>query len=173
MTDLKNRIILDDGTVICSSKAMIEMLYNNHDLSGIFCNDPKDEDEWKLAQRLCDSKIDGPTYAAESQMTGINWYDAWFTPEPYKSLDILDWCLQKCQNDEEKSRVQIEFLEFEKRNMIPVIKHLLFCVNTWRENNIFWGVGRGSSVSSFVLYLIGLNRINPIKYNLDVAEWLK
>ena len=36
-----------------------------------------------------------------------------------------------------------------------------YLVDTMRNNNIVWGVGRGSSVGSFVLYKIGINRINP------------
>jgi DNA polymerase III alpha subunit len=42
-----------------------------------------------------------------------------------------------------------------------------------RNNNIVWGVGRGSCVSSFVLFLIGIHKINPIYYDLDVSEFLK
>jgi DNA polymerase III alpha subunit len=42
-----------------------------------------------------------------------------------------------------------------------------------RKNNILWGVGRGSSVASFVLYLIGIHRINSLFYNLPIEEFLK
>jgi len=48
-----------------------------------------------------------------------------------------------------------------------------YLVDLMRENNIVWGVGRGSSVSSFVLFLIGIHRINSIYYDLDVEEFLK
>ena len=44
---------------------------------------------------------------------------------------------------------------------------MIFLVDTLRQNNVIWGVGRGSSVSSYVLYLIGINRINPMKFNLN------
>jgi DNA polymerase III alpha subunit len=42
-----------------------------------------------------------------------------------------------------------------------------------KENKIVWGVGRGSSVASYVLYLIGVHRIDSIKYDLDIREFLK
>ena len=35
------------------------------------------------------------------------------------------------------------------------------------------GVGRGSSVASYILYLIGVHRIDSIKYNLDWKEFLR
>jgi DNA polymerase III alpha subunit len=42
-----------------------------------------------------------------------------------------------------------------------------------RENDIVWGVGRGSSVASYTLYLIGVHKIDSIKYELDINEFLK
>jgi len=42
-----------------------------------------------------------------------------------------------------------------------------------RENGIVWGVGRGASVASYVLYLIGVHRINSIQYGLDWREFLR
>ena len=38
-----------------------------------------------------------------------------------------------------------------------------------RENNIVWGVGRGSPVASYVLFLIGVHRINSIP--CMVPDW--
>jgi DNA polymerase III alpha subunit len=51
--------------------------------------------------------------------------------------------------------------------------YLKYLVDTLRENKILWGVGRGSSVASYVLYLIGVHKIDSLKYNLDIAEFLK
>ena len=42
-----------------------------------------------------------------------------------------------------------------------------------KDNNIVYGVGRGSSVSSYILYLIGVHRVNSLKFNLDIKEFLK
>ena len=57
--------------------------------------------------------------------------------------------------------------------MLPVLRHLVYMVDHFRREGITWGVGRGSSVSSFVLYLIGINRINPLEFGLDIKEFLK
>jgi DNA polymerase III alpha subunit len=51
--------------------------------------------------------------------------------------------------------------------------YLKYLVDAMRENKIVWGVGRGSSVASYVLYLIGVHRIDSIKYDLDIKEFLK
>ena len=57
--------------------------------------------------------------------------------------------------------------------MYPVLRFLVYFTDTLRDKNIVWGVGRGSSVASYVLYLIGVHRINSIRYNLDITEFLK
>ena len=42
-----------------------------------------------------------------------------------------------------------------------------------RKNNIVWGVGRGSSVASFVLFLIGVHKINSLYYDISIDEFLR
>lgn len=170
--DLGNRTVLDDGTVICKSSALIELLYAGQDLDGIFCQDIEDEQEWLSANKERDTAWPGPIYTDKPMYTDIDWYQHWFTPEPWASIDLKTWCIDRCKSDAEIARVEFELNEFESRDMFPIMKHLIYCVDTWRKNGIFWGVGRGSSVCSFVLYLIGINRINPLEFDLDLNEWL-
>jgi DNA polymerase III alpha subunit len=74
---------------------------------------------------------------------------------------------------EQKVRVTEELTLFAQHNMIPLLKYLKYLVDTMRKNNIVWGVGRGSSVASYCLYLIGVHKIDSIKYSLDIKEFLK
>ena len=94
-------------------------------------------------------------------------------PESYYQINVLQWLLDKCQTDEERMRVQLEYDLFEKKQFIRVLQFLIYFVNTLRANNIVWGVGRGSSVASFCLFLIGVHKINPLLYNLDIKEFLR
>ena len=66
-----------------------------------------------------------------------------------------------------------ELAEFERREMFDLLRYMIYLVDFMRENNIIWGVGRGSSVASYVLYLIGVHKIDSIKYNLDWREFLR
>jgi DNA polymerase III alpha subunit len=97
----------------------------------------------------------------------------WFIPSDYKHMDILDWLYNQCPTVEIKQRVTDELTLFAKNDMIPVLKTMKYVVDTLRKNNIVWGVGRGSSVSSYVLYLIGIHKIDSIKYNLPIDEFFK
>ena len=97
----------------------------------------------------------------------------WFMPEEYINMDIAKWVLDKCQTQEELQRVGEELLLYQERDLFPLLKQLKYIIDVWRENNIIWGVGRGSSVASYVLYLIGTHKINSMYYDLDIREFLK
>lgn len=100
--------------------------------------------------------------------------EKWYMPEEYKNIDIWNHILDLCPDDVEAcARVTNELYEFEKRNMLPVLKFLVYLVDVTKKNNIVLGVGRGSSVASYCLYLLGVHRIDSIKYDLDIKEFLK
>lgn len=97
----------------------------------------------------------------------------WFMPDEYKDFDIAKWLLDLCRNETELQRTGSELLLYAERDMLDLLRYLKYFVDTLRNNNIIWGVGRGSSVASFVLYLIGVHRINSITYNLDIEEFIR
>ena len=96
----------------------------------------------------------------------------WFIPDEYKLLDIEKYLVEQCP---EKNYIRLaeELALFEQNNMIPVLKTMKYVVDTLRKNNIVWGVGRGSSVSSYVLFLIGIHKIDSVKYALPIDEFFK
>ena len=97
----------------------------------------------------------------------------WFISKEYSNLDIEKFCLDKCLTEEETARTKLELALFRKHNMLNMLKTMKYIVDTMRKNNIVWGVGRGSSVASYVLYLIGVHKIDSIKYKLPIEEFFK
>jgi DNA polymerase III alpha subunit len=98
----------------------------------------------------------------------------WFMPMDYKTMDIEAWIWEQCPPwDPEHTRVQEELEAYKARNMLDLLRWLKYFVDTCRANNVVWGVGRGSSVASYVLFLIGVHKINSLKYNLDWQEFLR
>ena len=97
----------------------------------------------------------------------------WLMPEQYKTMDIAQYVLNQCQGEAELQRAGEELLLFQERDMFVLLRYLKYLVDTMRENNIVWGVGRGSSVASFVLFLLGIHRINSLYYDLSIDEFLK
>ena len=97
----------------------------------------------------------------------------WLMPEQYKTMDIAQYILNQCQGEAELQRAGEELLLFQERDMFVLLRYLKYLVDTMRTNNIVWGVGRGSSVASFVLFLLGIHRINSLYYDLSIDEFLK
>jgi DNA polymerase III alpha subunit len=96
----------------------------------------------------------------------------WYMPDEYKTMDIEKFLVDQCPK-ENYVRLVEEIELFRQHNMIDLLRYLKYLVDTMRKNNIVWGVGRGSSVASYCLYLIGVHKIDSIKYELDINEFLK
>ena len=97
----------------------------------------------------------------------------WHMPVEYKDMDIAEYVLGLCKADHELQRVGQELLLFQERDLFDLLRYLKYLVDTLRKNNVVWGVGRGSSVASYVLFLIGVHKIDSLYYNLDIEEFLK
>lgn len=98
----------------------------------------------------------------------------WNIAEEFKQLNIREYILQQHQlTDEQINRVDLELNEFYQRDLVDLLRFLAYLVSVLRSNDIIYGVGRGSSIASYVLYLLGVHRIDSFKFNLDIKEFLK
>lgn len=97
----------------------------------------------------------------------------WHMPEEYKQLDIAEYVLGLCTTEAELQRVGHELLLFQERDLFNLLRYLKYLVDLMIENKVIWGVGRGSSVASYVLYKLGVHRIDSMFYNLEPEEFLR
>ena len=117
--------------------------------------------------------------ALDNYDLSIDQYDSamqadWNMPNEYKTLDIESWLAEQSPPwDPNYTRLQEELEAYKARNMLDLLRWLKYFVDTCSKSNVVWGVGRGSSVASYVLFLIGVHNIDPIKYNLDWREFLR
>ena len=98
--------------------------------------------------------------------------EQWFIPRAYRDMDIEEWIVAQCP-EENYDRVLRELELFRDNGMVPVLRCMKYVVDTFRENKVVWGVGRGSSVASYVLYLIGVHKIDSVKYSIPIEEFFK
>lgn len=98
---------------------------------------------------------------------------SWHMPNEYQQLDIAAHVLGLCDNESELQRCGQELLLYQERNLFDLLRYLKYLVDVMQQNNVIWGVGRGSSVASHVLYKLGVHRIDSLHYNLDVNEFLR
>lgn len=96
----------------------------------------------------------------------------WYMSKTYENFDIINWIYDRCSTDQQRNRVSKELELFVHYNMYDLLIYLKYLVDLMQANKVLWGVGRGSSISSYCLFLIGIHKIDSLKYNLDIHEFL-
>ena len=167
------------GRPHCTEKELADLLYLNPelDLSLFEVDDPELYND-AVKSLYVDNTILKKYTENIPDVVSLDQFDAhnqsnWRMPDSYKQLDIAEWVLSQCKQPEELQRVGRELIMYQERNLFNLLKFLKYLVDTLRKNNVVWGVGRGSSVASYVLYLIGVHRINSLYFDLDINEFLK
>jgi len=163
------------GRQVYSEQDAINLLYTNPNINLNTVN-IQDVDQFNRASEILytgyklEKTLDlGCSPAEYHKQNQQNWH----MPAEYKELDIAKWCLDRCEQPEQLQRVGAELLLYQERDLFPLLQFLLYMVDTMRENRIIWGVGRGSSVASYVLYLIGIHKVDSLYYDLDIHEFLR
>lgn len=165
--------------LIFDLQEVISILQSNPDADpGDLLIDSKDEvDRFNAAVKNMYTDYKTLQYAGEEVWSVEDFHalqqENWKMPQKYKNLDIAKWCLEQCNTQEEIQRVGQELFLFNDRNMLPLLQYMKYMVDTLRENNIIWGVGRGSSVASYILFLIGVHKIDSLYYELNIDEFLR
>jgi DNA polymerase III alpha subunit len=165
------------GELIVNEYDLCDLLYTNPelDLTKFLVLDP---DRYNLSNKNLHTDLPPLTSYTPVDYAGIQEFDScnqqkWSMPKEYKELDIAEWILQQCKTEHELQRVGQELLMFQDRNLFDLLRFMKFLVDTLRKNGLVWGVGRGSSVASYVLFLIGVHKIDSMYYGLDITEFLK
>jgi len=106
----------------------------------------------------------------------------WTIPDQYKHLDITAYLLDKhdmlVQNMPTSEvqgrdiRLSQEIIMYQQRGLTAVLRTIIYIINTLTSNGVVWGVGRGSSVSSYVLYVLGVHDVDSYAYDLDINDFL-
>ena len=153
---------------LADEKTGIELLYRQKSIHDVaFCDEIVD----RFNQHSTELEIE-PISTASLISKDFN------IPQHYKNIDVEEYIrgLIPTSGDSAeavKARVEMELDMYKTRNLYPIIQLLIYIVDTMRRNNLVWGVGRGSCVSSYVLYILGVHKVDSYKYNLDIKEFLK
>ena len=162
--------------VVVTQDDFVEILYRGQNVNHLVVEDPS----WvKQYKQMCEmfEMPDELHWQQESTQSKEQYIQQcindWNLPAEYESFDVENYVLSKCTTQAQRDRVQLELNEFESRNMTLVLRFLKYFVDTMTSHNLVWGVGRGSSVASYVLYLLGVHRVDSMAYDLDIKEFLK
>lgn len=97
----------------------------------------------------------------------------WFMPQSYRAMDIAEHVLNLCQTEAELQRCGHELMLYQERGLFDLLRYLKYLVDVMTQHRLIWGVGRGSSVASYVLYKLGVHKIDSMYYDLDPSEFLR
>jgi DNA polymerase III alpha subunit len=167
------------GQVEISETEAFEALYTKKitDLSSVYVDNENIIDQYNTAKSRNADRIPELQKLIRDQFDSVELFDqanqrSWFMPDDY-CPNLVEMLYGMCTTEEQTNRVSQELELFIQHGMFDLLFYLKYLVDIMRENNIVWGVGRGSSVASYVLYLIGIHKVDSIKYELDIHEFLK
>lgn len=108
---------------------------------------------------------------------------AWNIPQQYIDMNVEEFMwdtfldevgsMTSSEIRKRATRLEQEFTLYNEMNLLPVLRVIIYIINTLRTNNVVWGIGRGSCVSSYVLYLLGVHDVDSVAYNLDYKDFLR
>jgi|TARA_B110001452_G_C15177933_1_gene409188 DNA polymerase III alpha subunit len=163
-----------------SNKDLVDMIYSGHvDKCHVVLCDKTDEiDKFNNAMKqegLSELSTYIPLDVDQKNFDGVL-QSEWFMPDEYKDINVYEYVLGKVETpcpQHVQDRIWEEMEQYKQRDMHNLLRYMIYLVDFMRENNIVWGVGRGSSVASYVLYVIGVHRVNSIQFDLDWREFLR
>jgi DNA polymerase III alpha subunit len=157
---------------VFEERDLINLIYQNQfdKLQGLICDDTDDIKKLSQFEDILLTNNINREYPVEDFDLALQ--QNWLMPEEYKNMDIEEFLVNQCPK-ENYQRLIDELQEYRARNMLNLLRWLKYFVDTCRKHNIIWGVGRGSSVASYTLYLLEVHKIDSLKYNLDWREFLR
>ncbi len=173
-TELKDRTLFFDGDTVVSPGRVLEFI--DKGFSHLYITE--ETDDIRQHNRFA-SKHNAIHTKTENRPLKFDWN----IPEPHKSLDVVEYVLERLDDQRDNLhdaqfytrvlRVKDELRRYEELLLFPILRVMIYIINTLQDKNIVWGVGRGSSVSSYVLYLIGVHDVDSVKYDLDFTDFLR
>ena len=165
------------GQYYCTSEELCKLLYRNPELD-VSRFQLSDAEQYNRGVQELYADLPRALAYVENTAATVEEFDRqnqqhWHMPDEYQQLDIAAHILSLCGSAAELQRVAEELLLYQERDLFNLLRYLKYLVDTMRANGVVWGVGRGSSVASHVLYLLGVHHINSMYYDLDIAEFLK
>jgi len=173
-TQLTNRVLWYDGDSTIDEKSLMHMIACSQSTASMFVDEiTEDIAKYNISVATKEERL-----SVKEELKPLT--QDWNIPEEYKEIDVVEYVsvklLEQLPADDlagRVSRIAHELNLYEELDLVDVLRTLIFVINTLIENKVVWGVGRGSSVSSYVLYLIGVHDVDSFKYGLNIEEFLR
>jgi DNA polymerase III alpha subunit len=176
LLDLPDRIITDTGTMVAKHSLLMSLALEGERFDHLPYVPHPDIDHFhrkngsiKKSKRWINDGV-----PSEPDLNTFEWK----TPPPYAGMDIPDATRSLLHekglvSDQYRGRLEAELIHAEQMDMIDFIRCLMWITDTLRINGIPWGLGRGSSCASLIMFLLGVNKVDPVRYDIPMEEFYK
>lgn len=171
---LGNRVIDKQGNVVYFDDALIELLYQEEIPEGVLF--PENNKDVQLFNQYSYKNFDDVYYKIPERIKTLEERkNTWFYPEKYDEINLEEYFNNLVQNYPQsyKDRVVEELRLCKEKDMEKFLRFCLYFSDMIKEKDFVVGVGRGSSSASLLLFLLQIHLIDPIKYELNIREFLK
>lgn len=173
-SELKDRLLWYDGKSSMDIDDIVKMILNGQSLHAVYCLEYTPEVEMFNKLPLCNLQVKYDNDHIKSD---------WNIPEKYKNINLREFllkkvCIHNLNKTEEyicksKIRIDYELKLVEDMNLTGLFQCILYLIDVFIEHKIVWGVGRGSSCASYILYLMDLHCVDSIEYDIPANEFYK
>ncbi|MFY0658081.1 MAG: hypothetical protein JXR12_15190 [Neptunomonas phycophila] len=176
-TKLADRTLWFDGTMSVKPNKYLDYA-SKVEAGKLFVTEINDEIEQFNTMAVGDEQI-----LTKTQM--LPYSKKWNIPAEYKELNVFEYIVQKFEKtaelddlsedefDERLTRLTAEYKHFQKKKLVPLLRTLIYVINTFEREKVVWGPGRGSSVSSYLLYVIGVHDVDSVLFGLNITDFLR
>mgnify|MGYP000945932877 CR=1 FL=1 len=173
-TQLKDRVLRFDGVSVVSPEMVAELL-----LLGAQPHEVRVAgNSWEVEQfnLHTNEQLLPPGDPIKLDMS-------WQLPKEYLDIDLDDYVINKAAPIIESAgygeaqhmvalhRVVAELAEIKRRGMGTFVKTIIYVLDTFKKTGTVWGVGRGSSCASYVLFILGLHSVDCVRLNVPMDEF--
>lgn len=174
---LNDRVLWADGDSSFDPSVLVDQIMTNTKLGQIYVNELTDEIKQYNSIVSEDQQITIKTDIRKLE-------HKWNIPAKYADMSVIEYvnnifnshCRKSEWTNEEMTarlqRMAQELSLYHKYGLLDVLRTIIYIINTLTEKQVVWGVGRGSSVASYVLYLIGVHDVDSFLYDLDINDFL-
>ena len=143
------------GEVLLHTKGILDLLYQGKDLKNqnFLVDNSKDI---SLYDQFSFNSLDNCNYKFPDLEKRRN---TWFYPDEYNQIDLNSFFLSLCHTDVERNRVINEITKYYEKGFEKFLRFCIYFSKIVNDNHLVIGVGRGSSCCSYVLYLLGLHKV--------------
>lgn len=170
MLELRQRLLLADGTSVIDEDEAARIIFKDGSLPGHFRVEASDAVVKYDLVYGTQSSWDGNEPTLVPQYKASDEEQEQLLATLYDSKRLIE---DQASGYDAIGRLEDELTFFVDNDSIPFLCMLKNLVERFKRDGVVWGVGRGSSCACYVMYLLEVHDINSLRFGIDFSEFSK